>query len=246
MENEDLKKAFDFDLNIDFNERKYSKEVLKFVKNYSKKSGLEKLDFIEKGSKNYNPERFFNLINEIEHAFKKVEKKIDLQDRELNKSQEYGEKQIQERGKIQKNRDALKQAKDSWKINLNEYFKRFHSQKSFQLTVSTNDNPIEKPNKDKTKENWFIIGVKFATGEMQQMLKENTPPDVAEILGNKKGFRPYITSTLGTKKESLKYKDKNIYTRKKTDIELILDYCKKNNLIVCQEFKDEIKHIITD
>lgn len=104
----------------------------------------------------------------------------------------------------------------------------------------------QKSNKDKTKENWFIIGVKFATGEMQLMLKENNPPEVAEILGNKKGFRPYITSTLGTKKESLKYKDKNIYTRKKADIELILDYCKKNNLIVCQEFKDEIKHIITD
>lgn len=99
----------------------------------------------------------------------------------------------------------------------------------------------QKSIKDKTKENWFIVGVKFATGEIQEMLIQNQPPKVAEILGNKDGFRPYITSTIGIIKKDIKSKDKNIYTRKKEDINLILNYCKENNLIVCQDFKDKIK-----
>ena len=104
----------------------------------------------------------------------------------------------------------------------------------------------QKTIKDKTKENWFIVGVKFATGEIQEMLIQNEPPKVAEILGNKEGFRPYITSTIGVIKKDIKSKDKNIYTRKREDIDLILNYCKENNLTVCQDFKDKIKHIISD
>lgn len=112
--------------------------------------------------------------------------------------------------------------------------------------LNTVENQKKKSIKDKTKENWFIIGVKFATGEIQKMLEKNEPPKVAEILGNKTGFRPYITSTIGVIKMDLKPKDKNIYTRKREDIDLILNYCNENNLTVCQDFKDKIKHIISD
>ncbi|MCG2610783.1 DUF2013 domain-containing protein [Flavobacterium sp. SM15] len=105
---------------------------------------------------------------------------------------------------------------------------------------------VNNRKKDKTKENWFIIGVKFATGEIQEMLRENEPPKIAELLGNKDGYRPYITQTLSVIKKDSKSKDKNIYLRKKEDIELILEYCKKNNFEVCQDFKEKIKCIITD
>lgn len=96
--------------------------------------------------------------------------------------------------------------------------------------------------KDKTKEYWFIVGVKFATGEMQNLLKNYNPTQIANQLGNK-NLRPYIGSSNGTEKLRT---DKNIFSKKKTDIELILKYCSENNLNVCQDFKDKIKHIITD
>lgn len=99
--------------------------------------------------------------------------------------------------------------------------------------------------KDKTKEYWFIVGVKFATGEMQDLLKNDNPTQIAIKLGNK-NLRPFISQTNGIIKDKDKPDDKNIYKRKKTDIELILNYCKENNLNVCPDFKDKIKHIITD
>lgn len=97
--------------------------------------------------------------------------------------------------------------------------------------------------KDKTKEIWFIVGVMFATGEMQKLFKEmnKNATQTAKHLGNE-SYRPFISETVAnTNKKPL-----NIYSRKKKDINLILEYCKTNNLEVCQDFKDKIKHIIFD
>ena len=99
--------------------------------------------------------------------------------------------------------------------------------------------------KDKTKEYWFIVGVKFATGEMQNLLKNYNPTQIANQLGNK-NLRPFITQTIGVIKNDKEPDNKNIYKRKKTDISLILEYCKANGYDVCQDFKDKIKHITTD
>ena len=89
---------------------------------------------------------------------------------------------------------------------------------------------------------WFKVGIKFATGEIQSLLKTNNPSQVAKQLDNE-NFRPYITSTIGTEKVKT---DKNIYNRKRADIEAILNYCLHYNLEVCKDFKDKTNHILTD
>lgn len=97
--------------------------------------------------------------------------------------------------------------------------------------------------KDKTKEIWFIVGVKFATGEMQKLYKEmnSNATQTAKYLGNN-SFRPFISESVSNTNE----KPQNIYSRKRNDIDLILEYCKTNNLEVCQDFKDKINQIIVD
>lgn len=100
-----------------------------------------------------------------------------------------------------------------------------------------------KAKKDKTNELWFIVGVKFATGEMQKLYKEMdlNATQTAKHLGNN-SYRPFISESVSNTNK----KPQNIYSRKKKDINLILEYCKTNNLEVCQDFKDKTNHIISD
>lgn len=105
------------------------------------------------------------------------------------------------------------------------------------------ESKIENKTRKTEDKNWFIIGVKFATGEIQNLLKENNATQVAKALGNEKGFRPYISSSMGTEKVKT---DKNIFNRKKEDIESILKYCLNHNFEVCQDFKDKTSHILTN
>lgn len=110
-----------------------------------------------------------------------------------------------------------------------------------KLNLTEEKSKIENTNNIKTKQYWFKIGVKLATGEIQEKLKNGSARSVAISLGNK-NYRPYITDSIGVNKKS----DKNIFSRKKEDIKLILNYCLENNLKVCQEFEDKIKNIIAD
>ncbi len=118
-------------------------------------------------------------------------------------------------------------------------------EEKFNLILKNKISDIQNNQPIEHSQYWFLIGVKFATGEIQGLLKKhnNNATAVAKALGNNMGYRPYISSTIGSEKVKT---DKNIYTRKKTDIELILNYCNENKLTICQDFKDKISHILMD
>lgn len=84
-------------------------------------------------------------------------------------------------------------------------------------------------------ENWFIIGLKFATGELYNLIKvkDNNFTQVAKELGNEKGYRPYISETYNNSTNN----DKNIYSKPKK-IKSIYDYCTENNIQMTSTFID--------
>jgi len=117
-------------------------------------------------------------------------------------------------------------------------------EKDFRNFIKVGESQLEEKKKGKSEQNWFIIGVKFATGEIQNLLNEGmSATQIAKSLGNEEGYRPYITSSIGSEKVKT---DKNIFNRKKKDLELILNYCEEKNLIICQDFKDKTKRILID
>ncbi|MEG1388573.1 MAG: hypothetical protein RSC72_15090 [Algoriella sp.] len=96
--------------------------------------------------------------------------------------------------------------------------------------------PIPKENKHLSK-NWFKIGVKFATGEVQKIYKENNcvATQTAMQLGNK-NLRPYISESIS----NTNFNDKNIFSRKQKDIDLIINYCNENSLTICDDFNNKL------
>lgn len=233
MKNEEIKKAFDFELE-NTNEPLYSDEILKFVKNFHKKTKIEKEKFINSYQNN-----ILDVISEIDFAFNDLLSNCKDAENRLYTIEELTPKNIKKREKLIKEIELLNNSKTQWNNDL-KYFIKIGIQETKELDAKSNTK------KDKTEENWFIVGVKFATGEMQNLLKNDNPTQIARNLGNVEGFRPYISQTNGIIKDKNKPDDKNIYKRKKSDINLILEYCKSNNLEVCQDFKDKIKHIIFD
>lgn len=98
------------------------------------------------------------------------------------------------------------------------------------LKENLTDNSLPQP-KDKTL--WFTVGLQFANGNIQRLYKEShSGSEIATHLGNK-SYRPYITDTLGNQRTS----DKNIYSSFKK-MKTINDYCIKNNISICDDFKD--------
>ena len=91
--------------------------------------------------------------------------------------------------------------------------------------------------KDITKEYWFIIGIKFATGEMDKVYKknQNNATQTAKELGNK-NYRPYISDTYGN---SNKVSNKNLFSSRSKMI-AIIDYCEENNLTVTPYFTSNL------
>ena len=87
--------------------------------------------------------------------------------------------------------------------------------------------------KDITKEYWFIIGIKFATGEMDKVYKKNrnNATQTAIELGNK-NYRPYVSDTYGNNNKA---SNKNLFSSRNKMI-AIIDYCEKNNLTVTPDF----------
>jgi hypothetical protein len=87
---------------------------------------------------------------------------------------------------------------------------------------------------DFTKFNWFVIGLKFANGEMRTLLNKhsNNASRIAKELGNNSGFRPYISESIGVNSET---SDKSVYSdyyKMKT----IIEYCHNNKITIEDSF----------
>ena len=83
---------------------------------------------------------------------------------------------------------------------------------------------------------WFVIGVLFAKGDIKKVYEETkTFRKTAEKL-YKESAHPYIAGSWNNTKQD----DKNIFSEK-GKIEILIKYCKKNNIVLCDSFKDRAK-----
>lgn len=81
---------------------------------------------------------------------------------------------------------------------------------------------------------WFKIGLLFATGEMEDLLSKfnSNGTQIAEYLGNKQGFRPYITESIGINKST---SEKSVFSNSGKMNKIIL-HCEQNNMPVVSSF----------
>ncbi len=89
------------------------------------------------------------------------------------------------------------------------------------------------------KKIWFRVGLMFANGEMQELLKQPkaNPTNVAKKLNNM-GYNKYILATHNNySKNNL---DKNIYADP-YKLQMIYDHCKENNIDIVDDFLKHIK-----
>lgn len=102
-------------------------------------------------------------------------------------------------------------------------------------------NRLPKPDKkEKIPEEriWFKVGLLFATGEMDKLLKKynKKPLKVAESL-NEPIFEKYILATMNDYRES--NTDKNIYYNRDKMLKII-QHCKENNITLTKDFKSKL------
>lgn len=124
-------------------------------------------------------------------------------------------------------------------FNLSDKIKSLFSDERISLKNSIsnayNDTSQLKP-KESYPENkyWFIVGLKLATGELQKIYekKNKNATQTAIGLGNI-NLRPYISESISNTNSN----DKNIFSRKQKDLDLIITYCKENDLNICDDFK---------
>lgn len=102
---------------------------------------------------------------------------------------------------------------------------------------------IDKKIKSYQDDDWFIVGVKFANGELDELLeankKINNSPNftkTAEQLGNL-SFRPYISESYNSE---IGKSVKNIFSSE-DKIMKILDYCMSNDIDVVDSFYRRIR-----
>jgi hypothetical protein len=129
---------------------------------------------------------------------------------------------INENKKLEKNFFARK---------IHEMFNLSTEKKAFKLDF--NDAREGKP---------FKIGLKFATGEVQDLYEnlKNGKGHFLKIcleLDFKKTDRPYFSETINKNKSA-----KNIYLNKKVML-LIKEHCVKNDITMCSSFLEEIEEI---
>lgn len=117
MKNEEIKKAFDFELQ-NSNEPLYSDEVLKFVKNYHKKTKPEKDKFINSYQNN-----ILELVSEIDFAFNELIEKDIQKENNLYRNLELNEKNINKREKLIKKIELLTNSKTQWLKDAKNYIK---------------------------------------------------------------------------------------------------------------------------
>lgn len=109
----------------------------------------------------------------------------------------------------------------------------------FNTTIPQHDEP-KKNFKDRI---WFKVGLKFATGEAQNLyekykLEKGHFVKIALELGFKKSDRPYFSSSIGNSIRG----DKNIFSTNDKLLK-IRDHCLSNKISICEDF---LKHIKCD
>jgi hypothetical protein len=101
----------------------------------------------------------------------------------------------------------------------------------------------EDEKKDYKEEMPFLTGLKFATGEAQELHKQLLIKDkfsfnkVALALGFTEKERPYFSATINNNKEG-----KNLYKSDKLIVK-IYDYCIENKIDMCEEFFNNYRKI---
>jgi hypothetical protein len=131
------------------------------------------------------------------------------------------------------------------KIGLLKYCERYYlflKEKLIELKgqprQKENEDEDEKTGNNFTSTNWFKIGLLFANGEMEALLKKfnNNGTKIAEKLGNESGLRPYITESIGIKQKT---SVKSIFSNK-DKMDKIITYCNEKNIDVIKSFIDKI------
>lgn len=95
--------------------------------------------------------------------------------------------------------------------------------------------------KDKTKFLWFQVGLLFANGKMNSLIKKHKDgmttnfSKISLELGNK-NYRPYISESYSNTNKN----DKNIFSSK-SKINYITEYCDRKNISIVESFKNRIK-----
>lgn len=93
-----------------------------------------------------------------------------------------------------------------------------------------------------TKRYWFITGLEFAKGNISLKITDHLNTNYRQLaisLGNK-NYRNYIEGTIKNYKEN--NTDKNLFYSKKNP-QQIIDYCKENDIKVCDAFIDKFNNI---
>lgn len=117
MKNEEIKKAFDFELE-NTNEPLYSDEILKFVKNFHKKTKIEKEKFINSYQNN-----ILDVISEIDFAFNDLLSNCKDAENRLYTIEELTPKNIKKREKLIKEIELLNNSKTQWNNDLKYFIK---------------------------------------------------------------------------------------------------------------------------
>jgi len=104
--------------------------------------------------------------------------------------------------------------------------------------------------KDKKLNANFIVGLKFATGEVYEYIVLNkfgnyivkgklNYTSITKILNLELSLRPFISDTISN---SNRYGSKNIFKDKKVML-LLKNHCDENGIIMCQEFINKLEEI---
>lgn len=117
MKNEEIKKAFDFELE-NTNEPLYSDEILKFVKNFHKKTKIGKVKFINSYQNN-----ILDVISEIDFAFNDLLSNCKDAENRLYTIEELTPKNIKKREKLIKEIELLNNSKTQWNNDLKYFIK---------------------------------------------------------------------------------------------------------------------------
>ncbi len=120
-----------------------------------------------------------------------------------------------------------------------EYIKDHYVKELISFLEDQKFSPNVKDITEKYKSTiWFKVGLLFATGEMDKLLKDNNnvPKRVAKSLG-KLNYEKYILAT--NKNYTTTNTDKNIYYSRDKMLKII-KHCKENNLPVIPDFTNRL------
>lgn len=158
------------------------------------------------------------------------------------KSEQYVKSEIKQ---ILESFDSLKELNEKYGIlkTIDEFQLIIYSVEQ-QLTELFEINNKGKELKDKypTNKYWFITGLEFAKGNISLEITDHLNTNYRRLaisLGNE-NYRNYIEGTIKNFTEN--NTDKNLFLSKEKP-QLLINYCKKENIEVCQAFVDKFNSI---